>query len=70
MTTATRIVVQTTAHAIKRLNTNIKEGRTWARTADERALETCLAVCRAQGLQPLLIRDIDGSVAVKFTQEG
>lgn len=66
MDEATRITVQLTADAVKRLNTNIRQQKDRLRDHDERTLATCLAACKARGLDPLLIRDIDGTVAVNF----
>lgn len=68
MTEATRIVVQLTAAAVKQYNSHAAKRWDWARQSDQRTLETCLAACRTQGLQPTLIRDIDGTVAVKFEE--
>lgn len=67
MNEATRIVVQLTANAVKQYNDHVK-ANTGSRTYDERNLSTCLAACKGQGLAPQLIRDIDGTVAVRFEQ--
>lgn len=66
MNEATRIVVQLTANAVKQYNNHVKKDAAAWRDYDERNLATCLAACRTQGLTPQLIRDIDGTVAVRF----
>ena len=68
MTEATRRVVQLTAAAVTQYNNHLANGSEWARQTDQRSLDTCMAACKAQGLQPKLIRDIDGSVAVMFEE--
>lgn len=66
MNEATRITVQLTANAVKQLNAHILAGKKELREYDERNLATCLAACKAQGLNIEIIRDIDSTVAVSF----